>query len=153
MAEDAVMKLINQDADYGIKALLTLARRPGKVTSVSALTEELGVPRPYLRKIMQALARRGVVRSFKGRGGGFVLGRPAARIAVADVVRVFQGEISLHDCLFKKRICPDASTCPLRTAVGRLEQRLINDLEALSVASILKDDQGRRAAPEKGVLS
>jgi Rrf2 family protein len=102
---------------------------------------------------MQVLARKGLVRSFKGRGGGFVLGRPAARIAVADVVRAFQGEITLHDCLFKKRICPDASTCPLRTAVGRLEQRLVKDLEALSVASILKDDKGRRAALEKGVLS
>lgn len=147
------MKLINQDTDYGIKALLALARRPGKVTSVSALAEELGVPHPYLRKILQVLARKGLVRSFKGRGGGFILGRPAAQIVTADVVRIFQGEIGLHDCLFKKRICPDVATCPLRTAVGRLEQRLVKDLEALSIALILKDDQGRRAAKEKGVLS
>ena len=144
------MKLINQDADYGFKALLAIARRSGEVTSVAELTEELCIPRPYLRKIMQALARTGLVRSFKGRGGGFVLGRPAARIAVADVVRVFQGEISLHDCLFKKRVCPDVRTCPLRAAVGRLEQRLVKNLEALTVASILEDDQGRRPARTKG---
>jgi DNA-binding IscR family transcriptional regulator len=56
------VKLINRDADYAIKALLAIARRAGDVTAVSTLTQELGLPRPYLRKIMQALARNGVVR-------------------------------------------------------------------------------------------
>jgi Rrf2 family protein len=144
------VKLINRDADYGLKALLVIARRGATVTSVSELTEGLNIPRPYLRKIMQALARKGVVRSFKGRGGGFVLNRPAQEIAVADVIRIFQGEISLHDCLFKKRICPDVDTCPLRQAIGGLERRLVKDLEALSVASILKNATGRRKARNEG---
>jgi Rrf2 family protein len=144
------MKLINREADYALKALLMIARRAGEVTSVSELTGKLGIPRPYLRKIMQGLARDGVVRSFKGRGGGFLLGRPAGEIAVADIVRIFQGEISLHDCLFKKVICADVSTCPLRQAIGRLERRLVRDLEVLSIASILKEKKGRRAARTKG---
>jgi Rrf2 family protein len=92
---------------------------------------------------MQTLARRGIVRSAKGRGGGFVLARPAGRIAVADVIRAFQGPISLHDCLFKKKLCPDVADCPLRKSIGRLESRLVRDLEALTVASILKGDKGR----------
>jgi Rrf2 family protein len=99
---------------------------------------------------MQNLARKGVVQSFKGRGGGFVLGRPAAKIAVADVVRIFQGEISLHDCLLKKRICPDVKTYPLRKAIGRLERRLVKDLGALSLASILGDTEVRRKARKTG---
>jgi len=144
------MKLINREADYALKALLTIAGRAGEVTTVSELTKELGIPRPYLRKIMQGLARDGVVRSFKGRGGGFLLGRPAGKIAVADVVRIFQGDISLHDCLFKKAVCPDVSTCPLRQAIGRLEGRLVRDLEALSIASILKEKKGRRQARTQG---
>jgi Rrf2 family protein len=144
------MKLINSDADYAIKALLAVARRSEDVTAVSTLTQELGLPRPYLRKIMQALARTGVVRSFKGRGGGFVLGRPPASIAVADIIRIFQGEISLHDCLFKKRLCPDVDACPLRQEIGRLERRLVADLEALSIASILGARGGRVRAHSKG---
>lgn len=137
------MKLINQDADYAVKALLTVAGRGGEVTTVSELAGSLGIPRPYLRKIMQTLARAGVVRSSKGRGGGFVLGRAAGKILLADVIRVFQGPISLHDCLFKKRICPDVRTCPLRNAIGRLESRLVEDLETLSVASLLGGKRGR----------
>ncbi|MGD1010307.1 MAG: Rrf2 family transcriptional regulator [Candidatus Aminicenantales bacterium] len=138
------MKLINRDADYAIKALLAVARRAGKVTAVPELAVTLGIPRPYLRKIMQTLARAGVVRSSKGRGGGFVLGRPAGKIFLADVIRVFQGPVSLHDCLFRKRICPDVGTCPLRETIGRLERRLVKDLETLSVASLLGGKKGRK---------
>jgi Rrf2 family protein len=144
------MKLINREADYALKALLTIARLGAEVTPVSLLTAELRLPRPYLRKIMQILARKGLVQSFTGRGGGYALGRPPARITVADVLRAFQGEISLHDCLFKKRVCQDISTCPLRTAIGRLEQRLIKDFEDLSVASILAEPKGRPKRPNKG---
>ncbi len=140
------MKLINRDADYAVKALLAVARREGRTTAVTELTAELGLPRPYLRKIMQTLGREGIVRSAKGRGGGFVLARPAGRIAAADVLRAFQGPISLHDCLFKKRLCPDVATCPLRKSLGRVESRLVRDLEALTLASILKESQGRPPA-------
>lgn len=137
------MKLINQDADFALKALLTIAGRDGKVTSVAALVGPLGIPRPYLRKIMQRLAREGIVRSFKGRGGGFILGRPAGKISLAEVIRVFQGPTSFKDCLFKARICPDVRTCPLRKAIGRLEDRLAGELEALSIASLVEEDKGR----------
>jgi Rrf2 family protein len=137
------MKLINRDTDYAIKALLTLAGRPDDVAAVSELAEKLGVPRPYLRKIMQRLAGGKLVRSFKGKGGGFRLGRPAGEIALADVVLVFQGRIKLHDCLFKKRICPDVGSCPLRKTIGRLEDRLVTELGALTIASILEGEKVR----------
>jgi len=140
------MKLINRDADYAIKALLAVARRAGKVTAVPDLVETLGIPRPYLRKIMQTMARAGVVRSSKGRGGGFVLGRPAEKIFLADIIRIFQGPISLHDCLFRKRVCPDVRTCPLRETIGRLERRLVKDLETLSVASLLSRKKVRETS-------
>jgi len=144
------MKLINREADYAVKALLTMAGRGKETTPVTGLTGALGLPRPYLRKIMQTLAREGVVRSSKGRGGGFVLARPAGRIAVADVIRAFQGRINLHDCLFKKTLCPDVAACPLRKSIRRLEQKLIRDLEALTVATILKESTGRPPARTKG---
>ncbi len=140
------MKLINRDADYAVKALLAVARRNGTTVPVTDLTAELALPRPYLRKIMQILAREGIVLSAKGRRGGFALARPAGRIAVADVLRAFQGPISLHDCLFKKKLCPDVAACPLRASLGRLERRLVRDLEAMTLASILKENKAREDA-------
>jgi Rrf2 family protein len=150
------MKLINRDTDYALKALLALAGQPDGVTPVAELTEELGVPRPYLRKIMQRLARAKLVRSFKGQGGGFRLGRPAGEIELADVIQAFQGELKLHDCLFKKKPCPDVRTCPLRKTIGRLEDRLATELRTLTIASVLKGEKPparSRAAHLKGGAS
>ncbi len=78
-------------------------------------------------------------------------GQPRPALAHEGVVRAFQGRISLHDCLFKKKICPDAGTCPLRKAIGRLEDRLVAELEALTIASILEGDKVTAGSPRARV--
>jgi Rrf2 family protein len=57
----------------------------GKGSGVTALAEAAGVPAPFLSKVLGRLADRGLLRSRRGRGGGFVLGRPASDITLADV--------------------------------------------------------------------
>jgi Rrf2 family protein len=137
------MKLINKDADYAIKSLVAIAGRAGGMTSVTALEGPLGVPRPYLRRIVQKLARAGILESTRGKGGGFVLARPAAGIRLSEVIGVFQGPLRIHDCVFKARLCPDVRTCPLRRTLDDLEADLVAKLEALTVADLLP----RKAAP------
>ncbi len=145
------MRLINQDADYAIKALVEIAGRSGEVAPVSGMTGPLGLPRPYLRKIMQTLARAGIVVSSRGKGGGFVLARPAAAIRLIDVIRVFQGPVKVHECVFKTRVCPDVRTCPLRKTLDRLESGLVAELEAVTVAGLLADRGKADRVTRKGV--
>ncbi|MBP7706303.1 MAG: Rrf2 family transcriptional regulator [Candidatus Aminicenantes bacterium] len=144
------MKLINKDADYAIKALVELAGRGGRTADVTGLAGPLGLPRPYLRKIMQALGRGGLVLSTRGKGGGFVLARPAAAIRLTDVIRVFQGPVKIHDCIFKARICPDVRTCPLRKTLDRLEAELVAGLEGVTVATLAAERSGRSAGRKRG---
>ena len=128
------MKLINKDADYAIKALVELAGRGGRTADVTGLTGPLGLPRPYLRKIMQALGRGGLVVSTRGKGGGFVLARP----------------VKIHDCIFKARLCPDVRTCPLRKTLDRLEAELVAGLEGVTVAALAAEREGRSGGRKKG---
>ena len=144
------MKLINRDADYAVKALVELAGRGGRTADVAGLAVPLGLPRPYLRKIMQALGRGGLVLSARGRGGGFALARPAAAIRLTDVIRVFQGPVKIHECLFKARVCPDVRTCPLRTTLDRLEAELVAGLEGVTIAALAADGRGRRGSRTQG---
>jgi Rrf2 family protein len=57
----------------------------GRGRGVTAIAEEAGVPGPFLSKVLGRLVDRGLLRSKRGRGGGFVLGRPASEITLADV--------------------------------------------------------------------
>jgi len=133
------MKLITRDTDYAIRALCYIAKRKKKITSVTDLVKTLRIPRPFLRKILQRLNKEGLLTSYKGMGGGFALARPAAKILVTDLMKIFQGPIKLNEHIFKKGICPHIRTCALKKRLNIIEKSVITKLEAITVASLIKD--------------
>ena len=66
------MKLITRDTDYALRALCFIAKHKKEIISVDRLAEESKIPRPFLRKILQKLNRAGILKSYKGQGGGFI---------------------------------------------------------------------------------
>lgn len=133
------MKLITRDTDYAVRALCFIARNKDRVVCASELVKELKVPRPFLRKILQSLNRGSVLKSYKGKGGGFLLNRPAEKIFLIDLMRIFQGGIELNECLFKKKLCPNREICLLRNKLVKVEKEVISHLESVSIASLQKD--------------
>ena len=85
-----VLKLITRDTDYAIKALKCIAAKRSETMSVSGLSKRLEMPRSFLRKILQLLNKKGVLKSSKGKGGGFSLNMPADAISVFSLVEIFQ---------------------------------------------------------------
>jgi Rrf2 family protein len=79
--------------DYGMRALLTLAALDRPATSED-LARAQGLPVKFLGSIMTDLRRAGLVVSQRGADGGYRLGRPAATIAVADVMRALAGPLA-----------------------------------------------------------
>lgn len=77
---------IGRTVVHGIYTLCYLSRQPtGQLASASAVAEAVGVPPEHTRKILSALAAADLVRSVRGRAGGFALARPLPRITVLDV--------------------------------------------------------------------
>jgi Rrf2 family protein len=93
--------LLSRAAEAALKALPLLDPRgpqaPG--AEARALALACGEPAPYLGKVLQKLARAGLLRSKRGRTGGFVLGRPASEITLADVVLAVEGAERLETLL------------------------------------------------------
>lgn len=85
---------VSAKSDYALRALIELARRPGGI-AVSA--EELGrlqdIPHGFLQAILAELRRAGLVRSQRGQAGGWLMGRPAEDVTVADVIRAVDGPL------------------------------------------------------------
>jgi len=91
--------LLSRTAQLAFAALPLLDPRgpsgPGRLTR--DLATEAGVPAPFLAKVLERLAETGILRSKRGRGGGFVLGRPAEEITLADVVLALEGKERVED--------------------------------------------------------
>ena len=132
------MKLITRDTDYSIRALVYMAKRNKKVISVSELVEKLKIPRPFLRKILQIMHKNAILNSYKGSGGGFSLLLPANRIYLMDLIEIFQGKLSLNECLFKKDICPNLKRCILRKKILSIERYILRELKGVTIASLLR---------------
>lgn len=135
------MKLITRDTDYALRALCCIAKnKKEKVFSVSFLIGKLGVPGPFLRKLLQVLHNQGILKSFKGKGGGFSLAKKSRDIFLTDLMRIFQGRFCLNECRLKKGICPHIRGCPLRAKVLKIEKYVRKELSSVTVASLLKGD-------------
>jgi Rrf2 family protein len=131
------MKLITRDTDYALRALCFIAKQKNKKFTVPDLVRQLKIPKPFLRKILQQLNKKGILNSSKGVGGGFILAKQPSRIFLADIIRIFQGPLRLNECFFRKLNCPKRATCTLRKRISRIEDCVIKELKTISVASLL----------------
>ncbi|RJP29574.1 MAG: Rrf2 family transcriptional regulator [Candidatus Omnitrophota bacterium] len=131
------MKLLTRDTDYAVRALCFIARMDNKVVPVPELVRELDVPRPFLRKILQILHKKGILYSFKGKGGGFSLAKPPDKILITDLIKIFQNSLKLNECILKKRICPNKGACSLRRKIDGIEKIVAKELSSITVKSLI----------------
>jgi Rrf2 family protein len=131
------MKLITRETDYAVRALCFMAQQDMGIVSVSYLVKELKIPRPFLRKLLQVLNKKKILASTKGQGGGFKLSKPADKIFLKDLMKIFQGVFKLNECFFKRERCRNVPTCPLRKKIAGLEGLVIKGLKSITIASLL----------------
>jgi Rrf2 family protein len=126
--------------DYSLKALLMLADRypsaqPLRVEEIAAVQ---GVPENYLRRLLIELKRGGLVLSQKGPNGGYMLARPPARITMADVVEIIEGDYTPVECLEDgaNSFCPRDSGCPMRDVWRDVRDSVVSILRNATLQSL-----------------
>jgi Rrf2 family protein len=126
--------------DYSLKALLMLADRypsaqPLRVEEIAAVQ---GVPENYLRRLLIELKRGGLVFSQKGPSGGYMLARPPARITMADVVEIIEGDYTPVECLEDgaTSFCSRDSGCPMRDMWREVRDSVVGILRNATLQSL-----------------
>jgi Rrf2 family protein len=130
------MKLITRDTDYAVRALSFILKHKEKKSSATDLVRALKIPRPFLRKILQELTRKGILNSYRGQGGGFILTPKSKGVTLMDLIKIFQGPFELNECFFKKMACPNKNSCSLRKKIGGIEKEVFSELKAITIASL-----------------
>jgi Rrf2 family protein len=123
--------LLSRSNEYAIRALTYLAQgEAGRLYLAREIAEELDLPAPFLGKVLQPLVARGVIKSQRGRSGGFRLARPASDVRLIDIVEA-QGSLGPEvTCLLGQRTCRDETACPMheywKRASTAFHERLAN---------------------------
>ena len=105
-----------------LHAAALLAESEGETVPTSALAKGLQASGHHLAKVLQRLARVGLVEGTRGPGGGFRLSRPAREISLLQVYEAIEGPLVVCGCLFDRPVC-DGRFCILGGLVGRLEDQ------------------------------
>ncbi len=132
------MNLLTKNTDYAIRALLVLTADRGKLLSVREISQRQKIPYQFLRGIMQKLIKHGFISSKEGVNGGFIISKDPESIKIIDIVKIFQGDLQLINCMFRKEICHNRKTCILRKKLKRIEKIIYREFEDISIKSLLK---------------
>lgn len=128
--------IFSRASEYAIRAMLYVAAfsQDGPVT-VRKIAKGINIPSPTLAKVVQSLARKGLLTSYKGPGGGVVLGRPAAEVTLLEVVEVIEGDSINKECVMGVPGCSEQTThCPLHDRWGAIRGDIVAMLGERSVA-------------------
>lgn len=123
--------------DYGLRMLMRMASAPERAFSTAELADEFRLSRHHLTKIMQRLARGGVVETRRGSGGGAQLRRRPEHIRLGDVVRLLEEGQALVECFGADGgCCTVQGCCNLKARLRRAEARFMDDLNQSTLADI-----------------
>ena len=135
------MKLITKETDYAIRAVMRLAVTGSDYLSSRDLADNEEIPLHFLRRILQTLIKAGLVESKEGVSGGVRLKASPERIHLSDVMRVFQGDIRLSECVFRKRICSNRDKCVIRRRIREVEDMVAEQFGSITIADLLQDQE------------
>ncbi len=138
------MAFITKDTDYAMRALVCIARNPGRIMTVKELSGLLDISHPYLRKLLQRLGTAGMLLSAKGKNGGFSIGRKAGDILLRDLVGLFQGDIGIRHCVVRSSDCPNIGNCLLHDKLRALENYFDRELGSMSIKALAATGRAAR---------
>lgn len=122
-----------------IRATLFLALQPREMLSpVREIARQTGLPEPYLAKIIRQLTSAGLVRAYRGPGGGIALTQAPHDISLWSVVRAIQGPAELEWCALGLQTCSEETPCPVHHKWAPLRAEMQRLLEETTLATLLR---------------
>ncbi len=140
------MLRLSKKADYALIAMKHLAnRQPGVSSSAREIAEEYNIPIELMAKVLQRLARKGLLASLQGTRGGYHLAKSAETISVADVIQAIDGPLTVTACSHANDQCGQFAKCNIRDPLWRIRERIVAALATCSVSEMAAESSGTAA--------
>jgi len=118
--------MISNTSKYAIRALiyLELYSSHEKKEGIKSISQKLGIPSPFLGKIMQVLVKQQILESTKGPHGGFCLRKPAIDIPIMEVIELMEGKEPFNNCVIRTGACDPDQPCSLHKKLAPLREKI-----------------------------
>ena len=135
-------------SDYALRVLLYAAAHSGRLVTIDETQEVYGISRGHLMKIVGALAGGGILRSQRGRTGGFTIGMPPEKIRLGDVLRLTEPDFDMVECFAPGSSCTLVPVCRLPGIVEAALSAFMAVMDQHTLADLLLRPQDFGVAAE-----
>jgi Rrf2 family protein len=146
------MLKLTKKADYGLMAMKHLAEHAHEgACSAKDVAESYGIPPEALAKILQRLAKAGLLHSQHGMNGGYTLARNAGEISAYEVIRAIDGPLFITSCITVRGECGQSDKCTIREPLRKVNESIEAVLRRIKIADMAEHPDAEVAAPKKSI--
>jgi Rrf2 family protein len=143
------MLRLTKKADYGLMALKFIAEHSDSVSlSAKDIAEAYHIPPQLLAKILQRLAKEGLLRSHAGMNGGYTLSRGASEITAFEVIRAIDGPLFITSCVTESGLCDLTNSCTIKEPLARVNDSISDVLKKIRISDLVESDHGHSHSKE-----
>ncbi len=128
---------LSEYTDYTLRVLMCCANQGERLLTIAELAQTLQLSKNHLMKIVNDLARQGVLQTTRGRGGGIRLSKPPASIGIGDVLRASETDFRLVECFDATTdTCTLTPSCRLRPVLHKALEAFFAELDGMTLADV-----------------
>lgn len=129
---------LSKKVDYGLIALIHLAQNLQQSSwSAREIAEPYNIPAQLMAKILQRMARSGIVNSHQGIHGGYALGRQPDLINVGAVIESIEGPFAITNCISENGYCLQFEKCTIKSPIHFLNDAVHLILKQLTLSQMI----------------
>ncbi len=134
------MLKLSKKADYGLMAVRHLAMQDADgACSAADIAESYGIPVPLLAKVLQKLAKNGLVVARHGSSGGYRLARDPSTISALEVINAIDGPLFITSCVTSRGECFQTPTCTVREPLRRVNESILQVLGTVTISQMSEE--------------
>lgn len=140
---------ISAKARYGLRILLDVALHEthARPRTIREIADAQGISEKFISRIVVPLRERGMIKSERGKLGGFRLAQAPSDITLLAVIETLQGPISLVDCVADKAGCVRSGTCVARSVWTDVNTAVRAALRGMTLETVLERVRGGTSVP------
>jgi Rrf2 family protein len=134
--------MLSNACKYAIRAVIYLAvnTKNNEKIGIKKIASEMSLPTPFLGKILQSLAKKGILNSTKGPNGGFALGSNFELVTFYDIINIVDGNDNFGHCFMGLEMCqghPEKQKyCPLHEKSEPLKDEIIKLFQSNTIIEV-----------------
>ncbi len=132
------MRLIfSKPEELALKTVLFLSVQPkNRILKAKEIADNIKAPKEFVAKVLQTLAKKGLIYSKKGRNGGFSFQLDTQDVNILEIIKAFDGLKKFEKCIFGFEKCSDKVPCPLHKDWLKIRVKLLDLLESKTLYDI-----------------